>query len=193
MTVSLVTFGKGGVRKDFPIKKLSTVIGRKIDADLRVPLADISRAHCELTLIDDELTVRDLESSNGTFVNGDKVEQASLHAGDKLKVGPVTFIVQVNGEPRNVTPAMVMPKPPQPAAKAKTPPASPSAATTLHKPVDDEEELDIDALGDMDIDELSDIDMDDIDAEMGSAELDDLDDLEELSDEDILEEDDEKP
>lgn len=194
MTVSLITFGKGGVRKDFPIKKLSTVIGRKVDADLRIPLADVSRAHCELTLIDDELTVRDLDSSNGTFVNGEKVEEATLHAGDKLKLGPVVFIVQVDGQPRDVSPAMIMPKPAQPAPAPKPKPAvaSPAAATTLRKSDHEDEELDIDALSDMDLDELSDVDMDDIDSEIGSGDLEELDELEELSDEDLLDDDQKK-
>ena len=44
--------------------------GRKADADLRIPLNQISRAHCELTINGSTVTIRDLGSSNGTFVNG---------------------------------------------------------------------------------------------------------------------------
>jgi pSer/pThr/pTyr-binding forkhead associated (FHA) protein len=50
------------------------------------------------------LIVRDLGSSNGTFVNDKRVAQAQLNPGDRLTVGPVTFVVQINGEPANIKP-----------------------------------------------------------------------------------------
>ena len=43
----------------------------------------------------------DLKSRNGTLVNGDPIEEAQLKAGDVLQIGPVKFIVQVDGTPKN--------------------------------------------------------------------------------------------
>jgi predicted component of type VI protein secretion system len=45
------------------------------------------------------MKVEDLGSSNGTYINGERVQQAELAAGDTLAVGPVIFVAQVNGFP----------------------------------------------------------------------------------------------
>lgn len=50
-------------------------------------------------LEDDELTVRDLGSRNGTYVNGEKTDIKELSAGDVLSIGPLVFVVQLDGEP----------------------------------------------------------------------------------------------
>lgn len=47
----------------------------------------VSRKHCELTLLGDTWVVRDLKSSNGTMVNGEKVGEKQLNDGDHLKIG----------------------------------------------------------------------------------------------------------
>jgi pSer/pThr/pTyr-binding forkhead associated (FHA) protein len=68
-------------------------IGRATGADFIVDAALISRVHCRLTaLADGELEVRDLESTNGTFVNGERIETARLAPGDRLQVGRVELV-----------------------------------------------------------------------------------------------------
>jgi len=67
-------------------------MGRTARADFIVDASLVSRLHCRLTASrDGELTVEDLGSTNGTQVNGKRIERASLHAGDALQVGRVTF------------------------------------------------------------------------------------------------------
>jgi pSer/pThr/pTyr-binding forkhead associated (FHA) protein len=66
-------------------------IGRASRADFIVDTATVSRIHCRLTADGDGLEVRDLESTNGTFVNGERVTQGLLAAGDRLRVGRVEF------------------------------------------------------------------------------------------------------
>jgi pSer/pThr/pTyr-binding forkhead associated (FHA) protein len=68
-------------------------IGRAPRADFIVEAALVSRLHCQLTAGAADLEVVDLESTNGTFVNGERVERALLKSGDKLGVGKVEFIV----------------------------------------------------------------------------------------------------
>src|SRR5213593_4413573 len=85
--------------KEIPLAGLHTVIGRKNDCGLRIPSPLVSRQHCELSCSGSKLVVKDLGSSNGTFVNGTKVRGKELKSGDTLGVGPVTFIVQLDGEP----------------------------------------------------------------------------------------------
>jgi pSer/pThr/pTyr-binding forkhead associated (FHA) protein len=67
-----------------------------------VPTADVSREHCELVIEDGKLIVHDVGSSNGTFVNGESIDEIELSAGDQLRVGPVTFVIQINGEPKEI-------------------------------------------------------------------------------------------
>ena len=69
-------------------------VGRATGADFIVEAALVSRVHCRLTaLADGDLEVRDLESTNGTFVNGQRVESARLAVGDRLQVGRLELVV----------------------------------------------------------------------------------------------------
>ncbi len=68
-------------------------IGRAPRADFIVDAALVSRVHCRLSAGAAELEVVDLESTNGTFVNGARVERAVLKTGDRLGVGKVEFVV----------------------------------------------------------------------------------------------------
>ncbi len=68
-------------------------IGRDPSCDITLPLDHLSRKHVELELSGGQLHIRDLDSSNGTYVNGEKISQAILKTGDKIKLDVVTFTV----------------------------------------------------------------------------------------------------
>jgi pSer/pThr/pTyr-binding forkhead associated (FHA) protein len=70
-------------------------VGRAPRADFIVDAALVSRLHCRLTAGATELEVVDLESTNGTYVNGDRAERAILKSGDKLGVGRVDLFVDL--------------------------------------------------------------------------------------------------
>jgi pSer/pThr/pTyr-binding forkhead associated (FHA) protein len=99
MNVVMVMFKGSDERRSFAISRDVTLIGRREDCDFRIPLGDISRKHCRLVVEGDVLRVQDLGSSNGTFVNGKRVQDAVLSAGDTLQVGPITFVLRLNGQP----------------------------------------------------------------------------------------------
>lgn len=68
-------------------------IGRATGADFIVDAPLVSRVHCRLTALPGgDLEVRDLNSTNGTFVNGERVENAMLASGDRLQVGRVELV-----------------------------------------------------------------------------------------------------
>ncbi len=68
-------------------------LGRAVGADFIVDAALVSRVHCRLTALPDGgLEVRDLDSTNGTYVNGERIQIAHLVAGDRLKVGRVELV-----------------------------------------------------------------------------------------------------
>lgn len=77
------------------IRRSNFVIGSSEDANMRCLSKAISPHHCELTLADDQVTVRDLESATGTFLNGDRLSGThDLKHGDRLKVGRLEFEVE---------------------------------------------------------------------------------------------------
>jgi len=70
-------------------------IGRSTGADFIVEAPLVSRVHCRVTAGASELEVTDLDSTNGTFVNGERVVQRrTLRIGDRLGVGRVEFVIQ---------------------------------------------------------------------------------------------------
>lgn len=76
-----------------------TTVGRHDDCQLRIKSSQVSRRHCELFEKKGLLVVKDLGSSNGTYVNGEKVEgQRVLEAGDELTIGQVKLRVAKIGE-----------------------------------------------------------------------------------------------
>src|SRR3954462_43093 len=68
-------------------------VGRAPRADFVVDAALVSRLHCRLAAGAREIEAVDLESTNGTYVNGERVERAVLKDGDKLRVGAVELVV----------------------------------------------------------------------------------------------------
>ena len=69
-------------------------LGRTARADFIVDAALVSRVHCRLTADrSDQLIVEDLGSTNGTLVNGKRIDRTVLRAGDRLRVGRVEFEV----------------------------------------------------------------------------------------------------
>src|SRR5687767_3114480 len=99
MQAVLVMFRPDGERRSFSIVRDMTVIGRREDCDLRIPLGEVSRKHCRLVRDGDSLKIEDLGSSNGTFLNGRRVQEAQVSPGDSIQVGPVVFVLQVDGVP----------------------------------------------------------------------------------------------
>src|SRR5690349_21089983 len=74
--------------KVFDLAKDSLTIGRDVSADITVNDAEISRTHARLTLQADGCQVEDLGSTNGTFINGQRVSGSKvLRPGDTLGLG----------------------------------------------------------------------------------------------------------
>lgn len=99
MNVVLVMFRENGERRSFSLSRDVTVIGRREDADFRIPLSDVSRKHCRLIKDGNQLIVEDLGSANGTLVNGERVSDHEVSPGDRLQIGPLQFVVQIDGVP----------------------------------------------------------------------------------------------
>jgi hypothetical protein len=75
------------------LTKASTVMGRDPTSDLFIDNADVSWRHCLLDIQASGVSILDLNSTNGTFLNGKLVQNAHLNPGDKLELGPCLFTV----------------------------------------------------------------------------------------------------
>lgn len=79
-------------KSHFPIQD-KVVIGRDPGCDIHVAIDHLSRRHVELEIRSNQLVLKDLGSANGTFVNGNRVDEATLRPGDKIKLDVLTFEV----------------------------------------------------------------------------------------------------
>jgi len=75
-----------------------TLVGRKEDCDLRLEHKSVSKMHCVIVKTDGMLMIRDLGSTNGTRVNGQRVRRAILLPDDQLNVASQKFRVQLGPE-----------------------------------------------------------------------------------------------
>lgn len=68
-------------------------VGRRSDNDVRIRDPQVSRYHCQVEQLEHSLMVRDLDSSNGTFVNGLRITEAIVKSGDRLTMANTRFTV----------------------------------------------------------------------------------------------------
>ena len=68
-------------------------IGRSTGAEFMLDAPLVSRLHCQLSATAEALEVKDLDSTNGTFVNDRRITSAQLQTGDRLKLGRVELRV----------------------------------------------------------------------------------------------------
>lgn len=97
MTPKLIEPGSAGQQaREIPIHGDEFLLGRGSDCDLRLRDINISRHHCLIRVRPGELTLVDLGSSNGSYVNGTRVvSQADLKAGDEIRIGELRFLVDL--------------------------------------------------------------------------------------------------
>ncbi len=77
--------------KRYPLIRVKFLIGRDESNDICVPDVETSRRHCEITRESGNFRLRDLGSSNGTYVNDDRTNQALLKTGDRIRIGSTEF------------------------------------------------------------------------------------------------------
>jgi predicted component of type VI protein secretion system len=122
-----------GTFPTIPLQRPILLIGRHPECDVRLDLAKISRRHCCVALAYDRVMIRDLGSRNGLRVNGRLIDEAQLHPGDEVAIGPILYRVEsLIPQPQSPTPA---PRPLPPVAVAKAP--KPSSLPSLPSPAND--------------------------------------------------------
>ena len=99
MIVKLIVRGGKNEGAVITVNKPQFVIGRLPECNLRIESKALSRRHAQIDVKDGAVTVKDLGSTNGTFVNGQKVtEEVELKNGQILRIGPLEATVQISAE-----------------------------------------------------------------------------------------------
>ncbi len=84
-----------GPEKDFPLLEGENLIGRGSECGVRIASSTVSRVHARLSVDGNQATIEDLESKNGTFLGGNRLEApARLSPGDEIRVGSVRLVWQ---------------------------------------------------------------------------------------------------
>ncbi|ABC33482.1 FOG: FHA domain [Hahella chejuensis KCTC 2396] len=97
----------------YPIED-TVIIGRDEQCDITVPVSHLSRQHAQLTVAGNYMLVKDLGSTNGTYLNGERITQGRAKRGDRLRFDVVTFTVtgpEDDGDRTIVRPDAVAPAP----------------------------------------------------------------------------------
>lgn len=77
----------------FMLRDGNTTVGRHPESDIFLNDVTVSRHHCRFVAQGDNLTVEDSGSTNGTYLNDERVDSAPLQAGDEVLVGRFHFVV----------------------------------------------------------------------------------------------------
>ena len=105
----LVLLSQGLTGQTYELKVDKTTIGRVDDNSFPILEPSVSSHHCEILLKGSEVVVRDLNSTNGTFINGEKIAESVLKPGQILRLGQIEMRLETGASPA-----------PAPAASMKT-------------------------------------------------------------------------
>lgn len=110
MLVFLQNLGTVCVAQELCLDHFPYVIGRRRDSDGHLPFAFISRAHCRFLRAENQILLQDLESYNGTFINGRRVRQpVPVANGDEITLGPLCFRLVIPPDSHETTEASSSP------------------------------------------------------------------------------------
>lgn len=113
----LVILNQGMTGRTFELQIERTTVGRVEDNTFQIADASVSSHHAEILMRGSDVVIRDLNSTNGTFVNGEKISEAPLKSGQILRFGQVELKID-DGQPASA-PAPVSAAPAPTAAAPK--------------------------------------------------------------------------
>lgn len=108
----LVLLSEGFAGRTYELKVDTTTVGRVSDNTFEIPDSSVSSHHAEILLRGNSVVIKDLNSTNGSFINGEKITEAELKPGQILKLG--TIEMRLEGAEGQSTPAAPPGKPSAP-------------------------------------------------------------------------------
>ncbi len=122
--MELVLIQEDGSRRSFPLNSSEVQIGRSSKNDISFTEKSVSRKHCKLSQNGENWLIEDLSSTNGTYVNGAKVEKEKLKGGEKIKLGRLELELSVKKDsekkPKEEVKKSEEPKTPEPSEETET-------------------------------------------------------------------------
>lgn len=124
---------------EFPLKHShELIIGRSSDLDMVLVEDMVSRKHAKITTQNDQVIIQDLGSTNGTFVNGEKVKRVRLHEGDRILIGTsIIKLISIDGTTTAPPPSLPGTGSPPPSPKRTVSGARSMAGTIDEIPLPD--------------------------------------------------------
>jgi pSer/pThr/pTyr-binding forkhead associated (FHA) protein len=107
----LVLLSVGMTGRTHELKAEKTTIGRLEDNTFQIAEPSVSSHHCEVILKGNQILVRDLNSTNGTYLSGEKVTEATVKPGQILRLGQVEMRLETDtppASPKKLDQTMVM-------------------------------------------------------------------------------------
>src|ERR1041385_6641828 len=95
----LVLLSEGFTGRTYELKTDKTTVGRVSDNAFEIPEASVSSHHAEILLRGSDVVIKDLGSTNGTFINGEKIEEATLKPGQILRFGMIEMRLESGEKP----------------------------------------------------------------------------------------------
>src|SRR6185312_9374603 len=119
----VLSAGFNGRTHDLNVDK--TTIGRVEDNTFQITDPSVSSHHCEIVLRGSDVVIHDLGSTNGSFINGDKISESVLKPGQTLKLGQIELQLVPDGAPMPAMKPAPAPAPGAPSAPAPAPAPAP--------------------------------------------------------------------
>lgn len=132
----LVVLSAGMNGRSHELKVDKTTIGRVEDNSFQIAEPSISSHHCEILLRGNDVVVKDLNSTNGTFINGEKVSESVLKLGQTLRLGQIELQLLTEGMPVPPPSAAPAPSAAAPSAPSPAPAPAPAAMPAARKPME---------------------------------------------------------
>lgn len=101
----LVVLSEGLTGKSYELKVEKTTIGRVDDNAFQIAEQSVSSHHCEILLKGNDVIVKDLNSTNGTYINGEKITEKALKPGQILRLGTIEVRLEADGAAASPAPA----------------------------------------------------------------------------------------
>jgi pSer/pThr/pTyr-binding forkhead associated (FHA) protein len=125
MLARLVALDEGA---DIPVDRALVIVGRHPQCDARIDSIRVSRRHCCVTADNGEVVVRDLGSTNGIRINGQRVEMGRLRPGDELSIAHIRYRLDTGQEHERTLADPADSRQASPLTPSRVPPAATPAA-----------------------------------------------------------------
>jgi two-component system, NtrC family, sensor kinase len=96
---SLLVVRGANVGTHYLIRETKQKLGRESHCDIHLEDSEASRTHAEIDFVDGDYVLRDLGSSNGTFVNGNRITEHKLRVGDRVQIGKRLMLFRLSFRP----------------------------------------------------------------------------------------------